>query len=630
MSGVFGVAFGGGPHGSVAPLLESMGSAMRHLPWHRVHGESDDTYAVGLGHVGIGVIDPEPQPVSNAERSVTLVMAGEFYDRERKLGALADQGAPGAPGSDATLALKLYLAKGPDFVRSVEGMFAIAVWNRVTATLLVVNDRFGLVSVYYARTARGLAFAPELKAVLRLPDLPRRLNETALAEFVRYQQLLGEKTFFEGVTLMPPACMLTYDVGRSVLARRTYWDGSSLTCLDRHADPREVHEETVRLVDRAVEVRLGRSSRPGLFLSGGLDSRMILAVARPHAPGLTALTYGHPDSRDVRLASRVAKAAGVRHVVHPIADGTWVERWAGRHFDLVEGAHSWMHAHGMSALPEAREVMDVCLSGVAGVLGELFNKPALVHAPDDEAFVQALQHFYAQQHAWPGLTAEEERTLYTDAYASRLAGRAFESLRAEANGYRAVHPQVRGFLFNLHNHSRRMNHYLVVFGGAYVGHRCPYFDYALTNWVLSLPLACRAGKQLHVAVLRATAPRLTRIPYDRDYRLPTTNVPLRRVHAAIDRMGVGIAGALGRPPRRRSLPVDYENYLRGELRPWAESLLLGERAISRGIFREEAVRSLLDRHLGGHEPWVVGKFNALITIEMLMRTYFDSGPEAPG
>ena len=268
--------------------------------------------------------------------------------------------------------------------------------------------------------------------------------------------------------------------------------------------------------------------------------------------------------------------------------------------------------------------MDVNLSGVAGAFGELFNKPGIIHAPDDEALTQNLHRFYALEHAWPGLTAEEERTLYTPAWSARLAGRAFESLRAEAGAYRRLEPRLRGLMFNLHNHSRRMNHHLVVFNSAFIDNRCPYFDYELTDWLLRLPVERKTGKQQHVAVMRRAAPRLTHVPYDKDYRLPTPIRPLRLLHAAVDRSVVAVSRRLGREPHRRTLAVDYEHYLRHELRGWAEDMLLGDRTMSRGIFWPEAVRSLLDRHLANREPWVVGKFNALITVEMMMRRYLDA------
>jgi asparagine synthetase B (glutamine-hydrolysing) len=292
--------------------------------------------------------------------------------------------------------------------------------------------------------------------------------------------------------------------------------------------------------------------------------------------------------------------------------------------DLVEGAHSWMHAHGLSILPEARQLIDVNLSGVAGAFGDLFNKPGLAYAPDAEALLHNLYLFYTQQHAWPGLTDNEEHTLFTENYRQRLNGRAFESLRAELKHYQYLDPRLQSLVFNLDNHSRRMNHNLIIFNNSHFENRCPFFDYALTDWALQLPLELKIGKQLHLAVLHRAAPQFTRIPYDKDYRLPTHNRLLRQMHAAFDRSFGRLAQKMGYGYARHTVYADYENYLRGELRAWAEDILFDERTIARGIFRREALRSLMDRHLLGREPWVIGKFNAIISLEMVLRRFFDA------
>lgn len=622
MGGVFGAFDGRGTTGRpVKAIVAEMGRMMSHRPWHRVDLESDADATIGLGRISLGVINPAVQPASDPDRRLSLFLAGEFYYRDTLLQTLETGRRPAPDADDAWIALQLYLAHGPQFVESVEGMFSIAIWDRRTAHLFLLNDRFGLVPTYYAHGDRQLYFAPEMKAVLHARGTPLQLDETALAEYVRYQQLLGEKTLFAGVSLLPPATMLSFDLRTSALERRTYWDGSRLEPLAADVGQRDIEDETCRLLRRAVQTRLERARRPGVMLSGGLDSRTLLAVAVRQGARPAAVTFGHPDSRDMRLASRVASAAGVRHHIHPLGDGGWVTQWVDLHLDLAEGAHSWMHAHGISALPLARDVMDVNLSGVAGVFGELFNKPGTIYAEDQEALVHNLHRFYSQEHAWPGLSAEEEHALYTPAWSRRLAGRAFESLCTELQPYRRLHPQLQGLVFNLHNHSRRMNHYLVIFSNAFIENRCPYFDYDLTDWLLRVPVPAKSGKQLHVAALSRAAPKLTRIPYDKDYRLPIRNPALRGLHAVFDRSAAALRQAAGVRAGLRTLSVDYENYLRQELRGWAEGILLSDRMLSRGIFRRDAVQSLLRRHVADREPWIVGKFNALITLEMMMRRF---------
>jgi asparagine synthase (glutamine-hydrolysing) len=601
-----------------------MGRHMAHRPWYQVDSFFDEQAGVGLGRIGIGIFNSEKQPVASEDGSIRLVMSGEFYYQTDLRRELEKKGASFRDSSDAELALRLYQDRGPDFVKAVEGAFVLALWDRSRNQILVANDRFSLKPLYYTQSDGGFLFAPELKGILADPGFSKKLNLTALAEYVRFQQLLGDKTFFEGITLLPPASLLCLDCQTLKFTQSNYWDWRSIRSLEKAPDKREAVEETERLLRRAVNIRLERAARPGILLSGGLDSRVLLALADRQYQPLTTLTYGHPDCRDVHLAAKIARAARTRHHVFELNDGNWVKNVAGFHLDLVEGAHSWIHAHGLSILPEARQLIDVNLSGFEdGVMTGHLERTPIIYAPDEEALVNAMFHYYTQQHSWPGLTESEAQGLYTDDYSSLARDAAVDSLRAELARFAHPDTRLRGLFFNIRNHDRRMILNSVIFNSSHIEVRCPFNDYRLVEWTASLPAEIKNGKWLHRAILSRVAPALAVIPYDKDYRLPTTNHLVRTAHAAFDR-GVGVLQkqfGLGRP--RPTLYADYENYLRGELRDWAEAILFDKRTLARGIFRPEALRSLMDRHLAGHEEWTIGKIAPIMTIEMMLRRLYD-------
>jgi asparagine synthase (glutamine-hydrolysing) len=208
-----------------------------------------------------------------------------------------------------------------------------------------------------------------------------------------------------------------------------------------------------------------------------------------------------------------------------------------------------------------------------------------------------------------------------------LDGLAFNSLRAELAGFNHLNIRLRGLAFNLANRDRRLILNFVIFKNSHIENRCPFYDYQFAEWAACLPIEQKIDKQFHYALIKRVAPKLALIPRDKDFRLPTNNRFVRSVHAAYDRLTQMLGRQLGLGHPKLTLYADYENYLRHELREWAEAILFDERTSSRGIFRPEALRSLMDRHLAGHEQWTIGKIAPIITFEMMMRRFFDESPE---
>jgi asparagine synthase (glutamine-hydrolysing) len=220
------------------------------------------------------------------------------------------------------------------------------------------------------------------------------------------------------------------------------------------------------------------------------------------------------------------------------------------------------------------------------------------------------------------LTEAEAQTLYSDQYRDSLRGLALRSIRREIDSFSHPDNQLRSLFFNLTNCDRRLYFNFVIFKGSHFENRCPFYDYSLVEWLAGLPLKQKINKKLHRSILSRRAPRLALIPYDKDYRLPVTNQFLREAHAIYTR----VLNKLGPVRWKPTLYADYENYLRCELRDWAEDILFDKRTLGRKIFRPEALRSLMDRHLAGHEEWTIGKIAPIITFEMMLRRYFDESP----
>jgi asparagine synthase (glutamine-hydrolysing) len=575
-----------------------------------------------LGRIGIGIFNQEQQPIPSEDGNLMVFLSGELYDTERLRRDLKATGRRLRDDSDLELALRLYQEKEEQFIHDLQGAFALAIWDRARQELILANDRFGRYPVFWAHYRGKLIFAPEVKGILCDADFHKELNMTALAEYMRFQQLLGEKTFFEGIELLPPASLLRYNAQADSLAIDRYWDFSRIPKLDVTFE--EAAEEMGHLLRQAVNRLISRPYRVGVYLSGGLDARTILAmIDDAHFP-VASITYGQENCRDVVYGERIARKAGCDHHWFEFEDGKWVEDCVDFHLALTEGFHSWIHAHGISILSHVRQLIDVNLTGYGGgsVVGGTFT---ILDEPADEvALLCHLFELYNQRHTWPSLSEAEEGALFTDSLYPRLRGVALSSLAREVSRYRNDSFVRQAEAFKTTNHDGRFIHNFLVSNNSHFESVCPYYDYRVVELAYALPPSMKRGKRLLKAVLNRAAPELALVPYDKDNLLVTDRRLIKAGHILAERL----KGRFNRHvyPIFRHYPTlyaDYENYLRTDLKTWGETILFDRRTLDRGIFNPNFLRSIWARHQSGQELHTIGKIAPIMTYEMMLRQFFD-------
>ncbi len=629
MSGVF--AHVGAPGGAVnREIVARMAAAVCRQPWHVAETASPDP-AVAAGRQGVGAFNPSPQPVSDPAGAVSLWLSGEFYHQQDLRASLVAAGRLAPAADDAALALAVYERDGATGLTRLDGAFLAAVWDGRTREFVLVNDRFGLYPHLYAHAGGGLTFAPDLDAILCNPAVPRTVDRTTLAQFVRFQQALGDRTWFEDVHLLPPASQLRYRPADDRLLLEAYWDWSRMPTQPSIGFDDAV-DAGLHLFQRAVDARLEPPLRSGVFLSGGLDGRAIVGFTPGDVP-LTTITYGQEGCWDVVIGARLARTAGRPHHWLPFADGTWVSEFAPLHVAITSGLHGWTNAHGISVMGDVRGLIDVNLSGFDG--GTIFGGrlDGYHDRPYRDATTEAelLRNFFegmTRRFNWPGLVESEAQALVDVPGGRDLLPLAVDSLRTELRSITELPPGRRGdFFYNNQVQRRVLLDQLVVQRSA-VDVRCPFFDYAFVDFMYSLPDPIRTTPAYRNAVLTRRMPKLVRVPYEKDGRLPHSNPWVSRPHALVQRVKGRINRHLFRLfPERPWVYADYENYLRTDLRAWAEDLLAGPRAVARGLFDPAVVRSLWARHLAGDEAWILGKIAPLITIELAFRHFVDGEPD---
>jgi asparagine synthase (glutamine-hydrolysing) len=303
--------------------LQVMAGAIRH------RGPDDEgtvvSGPVGLGFRRLSIIDLPGghQPMTNEDGTIWIVFNGEIYNHRQLRPILEGRGHRYANNSDTETILHLYEEYGPDCVRHLRGMFAFAIWDSRRKRLFCARDRLGIKPFYYVVVDGRFLFASEIKALLELPQVHRRLNRLALPEFLCFGYLSSDATLFEGIHKLMPGHHLQINLDgqmpQPVITQ--YWDleieehNPSLGESDYVSQFREMFAETVKL-------HLMSDVPVGVFLSGGLDSSSIAAeMARARKDRIQTFSVGYAETPYSELPYAQMMARHINSEHHEVTIG---------------------------------------------------------------------------------------------------------------------------------------------------------------------------------------------------------------------------------------------------------------------------------------------------------------------
>ena len=313
MCGIAGF-FGDGDPTAVPAML----AALHHRGPDDQHILCGDRFAIGAARLSIVDVGGGRQPLTNESGSIIAAQNGELYNFPDVRSALVARGHHLRTRTDTEILPHLYEEYGEHLPEHIDGMFAIALWDRERQVGLLARDRMGKKPVYHWQHDDALYFASELKALLAIPCFERRLNLEALHHYLSYKHVPHPLTIFEGVSMLPPAHQLVYTDSGLEISR--YWR-LSFTPTDDNVDERGVAEELLARMRRAVRRRLMSDVPVGFFLSGGVDSSLTTALAAEEAPSrIKTFTLAYASSattaakeEDRRWARWVAERFGTEH-----------------------------------------------------------------------------------------------------------------------------------------------------------------------------------------------------------------------------------------------------------------------------------------------------------------------------
>jgi asparagine synthase (glutamine-hydrolysing) len=601
-----------------------------------------DGGCVGLGSRSLAILDLSPaghMPMSTLKGRFTITYNGEVYNYPELRRELEVKGYKFRSRSDTEAVLYLYQEHGASSVARLKGMFAFAIWDDERKELFLARDHFGIKPLYYCHQGARFAFASEIKALLEIPEMPRRMNLKALNQYLTFLWVPDPLTMFDQIVKLPAGHCAFYRDGN--LSVEQYWD-LKFPAADHDFEANEA-ELTAELRERftaSAKSQLLSDVPLGSFLSAGLDSSSIVAPMSQVSTAQTrTYTIAFPDKYrkgevtldDTNVARRTAQHFGCDHteiVVEPdVVDLLPKLVW---HMDEPVADPAIIAAYLVNR--EARKTVTVLLSGVGGdelfagyrkyaaynlaqkyqripgALREKFIEPLVMALPSMRGTSVKGHIRLAKKLARSGslsprdyflmnstyLTNDQKESLYAPAVRENINGNGawsrhmdyFEKVGGADFLNQMLYLDTKAFMVSLNlTYNDKMSM------ASSVEVRVPFLDWELAEWVAgnvppSLKLHNGTTKHLLREAMRPLLPP-----------------------EVLEQKKAGFGA-----------PADY--WLANDLREMVDDLLSESSLKTRGLFNPASLRRLVDEQRSGRQDWSAQVWQFL-TLELWMRAFID-------
>lgn len=596
MCGIFGkLGPGRGPLDGLRARRDLLTHRGPDAPGEYVNGD------VYLGVRRLRIIDlvTGDQPIANEDQTVWAIHNGEIYNFRELRGDLEARGHHFATQSDTEVLVHGYEEFGTELPSRLEGMFAFAVWDAPRRRLLLARDRLGKKPLLYAIPRPGcLAFASEFEALVRDPDVDASLDHGALDLYLSFGFVPAPRTVYRGVHKLPPAHRLVWEDATLDLA--PYWS------LPQHGTREPSESEAVaELIERlrtAVRARLVADVPLGAYLSGGVDSSLVVALMAREAGAVRTFSIGFEDAdySELEHARRVARRYATEHhelVVRPDVEA--VLPLLARRYGEPYADSSAVPTYYLARM--ARERVTVVLNGDGGDEAfcgydryramQLAARLDLLPAGVRQALAAAGLPLLAPRARAPSPALRAQRFLEALPLAPEARYLAWVGVFTEAQKEHLLHPDVRCALDDAADPVALMAQAMRGSRAAEMANAADLALYLPDDLLAKVDIASMANS------LEVRSPFL-----DREVVEFGVSLPLHlKIRGAVGKYLLKRAAEalvprenLYRPKMGFGVPIG--RWFRGKLRGLLEDTILSPRALQRGYFRPEAVRALVAEH----------------------------------
>ena len=587
------------------PQLTRMVQSMQHEPFYVSGTWIDETLGVYIGWVARENSFSDGMPVRNERGDAILVFSGEDYPQSGTARGLKERGHSFEGGGSSYL-VHLY-EEDPDFLRNLNGRFQGLVADRSRGTMTLFNDRFGLQRVYYHESADAFYFSAEAKAILAVRPELRSTDPQSLGEYIACGCVLENRTLFRGIRVLPPASSWTFRDGAlekkgSYFEPREWEEQEPLDAENYYSHLRDAFTTCLPRYFNGRE-------NIGVSLTGGLDTRIIMAWRKASAGSLPCYTFGsmYRENQDVYLARRVAEICGQPYQVVTV-DETCLARfphYAERTLYLTDGCVDVSRAADLYNNEMARQIAPVRMVGTFG--SEIIRRAVMFKAVMPSADVFR-----------PDVLAEVSRAGET--YRALLRGN-----RTSVVAFR----QPAAYHFGV-----------LMLEQSQLTMRSPYLDNEIVRAVFRAPKV-EQGEDVRMRLIREGSPELARLRTDRglgisnpitsaisrglleftfkaeyayDYGMPQFVAKVDHALAPLhlERLWMG-----------RHKLFHFRWWYRTILAKYVQEMLLDPRTLSRPYLNRKGVEAIVSGHLKGNRNYTT-EIHRVLSLELIHRLFVDA------
>ena len=602
MPGIVGF-FTGRPRAVAERELREMVKSLCHEPFYSSGTWIDDEHGIYIGWVARQGSFDDGMPQRNETGEVTLIFSGEEFPEPGTASALKARGHAVVQGGPSYLVHRY--EEEADFPKRLNGRFHGLVADRVRGTAMLFNDRYGLQRLYYHEGPDTFYFAAEAKALLKVRPELRSMDPRGLGEFIVCGCVLENRSLFPGIHVLPPGSAWAFRRGKlekksDYFQPREWEEEEPLKPETYYANLRDVFVQNLPRYFNGKE-------RVGVSLTGGLDSRIIMAWRKAPPGSLPCYTFGsmYRDNRDVQLAQRVAQICGQQHQV--ITTGkeflARFPHYAEQTVYLTDGCVDLNRSPDLYVNEKVREIAPVRMVGTYG----------------SEMLLHAVM-----------FKAEEPTT--------GLFGRELESqIHAAKQTYdasRQVHPMT----FVAFRQSPWHHFGVLGLEQTQVAVRSPYLDNDLVKTLYKAPGPVSVNQEARVRLIREGNPDLAELRTDRgirglngaftrgfhefffkaeyayDYGMPQWMAQADHLFAPLhlERIWLG-----------RHKVFHFRVWYRDDLANYVREMLLDSKSLARPYVNAESVRKVVNGHLKGNRNYTT-EIHRLLTLELTHRLFLDA------
>ncbi len=610
---------------NVSPgLLKAMADTIQH------RGPDDEGYyvsgPVGFGFRRLSIIDLATghQPICNEDGKIWLVFNGEIYNYQELRQDLKGKGHVFKTQTDTEVIVHLYEEFGESCVEKLRGMFAFAIWDCRSHTLLLARDRVGIKPLYYRLTNKSIIFGSEIKAILGDPDVDPEVLPAMIDRFLSFCYVPGEETLFRDIRKLAPGCYMVVKQGEVRI--KPYWD--------LHFSPvaqtiQEAEEKLLALLEESVQLHMISDVPVGFLLSGGIDSTAMLGFAAGksgHKLSSYTIGFSDPSVTDERPYAKLAAAKYgsehhemtidardfadflpqyVRHMEEPVCEPPavalyYVTKLAKEFVKVLisgeggdEAFAGYPNYRSMVWLERIKRVCTPMNGVLSAVLGSLTHLPGahrlakfapLLNTPFDS-------YYYSRASTPFSFFNSHAKELYTDDF-MRYSDKGFSAHPATRHLRGTAASDVLNRMLYVDTKTWLPDDLLIkadkITMANSVELRVPLLDHKVLEFAASLPVSYKVrGFTTKYIAKKALSRRVPREILDR----PKTG-----------------------------FPVPYNSWLGGQLKGWLYDILLDRETLARGYFRKSAIEKLLVEN--GRSGAYPKELFSLAVLELWHREFF--------